>query len=230
MIEELLRNRRSVRAFRNDPVPKEIIERIIAAGALAPSASNKQPWRFFVVTSKTKIVAMANAVKVAVDRIAKHVEPGAEVPFRSYGDYFTRFENAPVVIAPLFQSMSVLSNLVGGSIDEADHRRIVQMEQNSGIISASLAVQNMLLVTHELGLGASMLTGPLVAEDVLRVELRIPSSWALLGLIALGYPAEIPQMPQRKTVEKITRWFEDDVSEDKLVEGKKNDSLRRIAT
>ena len=51
--QELAENRRSVRAYKPDAVPEELLQQVLEAGRLAPSACNKQPWRFIVVKSET---------------------------------------------------------------------------------------------------------------------------------------------------------------------------------
>jgi len=103
---------------------------------------------------------LAALVRTAVDRIALTIEPQFEESFRAYGDYFTRFEAAPVVIVPLFRPMATLSHLAGSRLDEEDRRRIAAMERDSGLIGASLAIENLLLATHASGLGGSAMTGP----------------------------------------------------------------------
>src|SRR5262249_24044765 len=105
-------SRRSVRRFKPDVPDRALIERLIAAAITAPSASNKQPWRFVVVTNRDVIARMATAVREEVAGIANHIAPDCRPAFQAYGDYFTRFEEAPVVIVPLFSSLTVLSNLV----------------------------------------------------------------------------------------------------------------------
>ena len=155
MIYELMKSRRSVRQFKPEPPSREQIERLIEAAITAPSASNKQPWRFLVVTNREVIVRLAAAVRESVDRIASHVEPSSEQAFRSYGDYFTRFETAPVVIVPIFKSLTVLSNLIDDRLSQSERERIAVMERNSGLMGAAMAMENLLLVAHEMRLGAS---------------------------------------------------------------------------
>ena len=123
MIYDLMKTRRSVRKFLPEAPSREQIGLLIEAAVTAPSASNKQPWRFLVVSRRDLIVQLAEAVRAAVDGIAHHVEPDFESSFRSYGDYFTRFESAPVVIVSLFQSMTLLSNIVDSKLD-ADCRAL----------------------------------------------------------------------------------------------------------
>lgn len=60
-IEEVIKNRRSVRRFKPDPVPGELLKKVLEAARWAPSAGNVQPWKFFVVTSPAKKEALAAA-------------------------------------------------------------------------------------------------------------------------------------------------------------------------
>lgn len=58
---EVVKNRRSVRAFKSDPVPESDIEKIIDAARMAPTSGNQQPWKFLVITDKKKIEALKTA-------------------------------------------------------------------------------------------------------------------------------------------------------------------------
>jgi nitroreductase len=60
-VYEAIRERRSIRAYRPDPVPREILERVLEAARLAPSARNRQEWRFIAVTDRGRIEALAEA-------------------------------------------------------------------------------------------------------------------------------------------------------------------------
>lgn len=207
-LHELMASRRSVRRFRRDVPDRVLIESILASAVTAPSASNKQPWRFFVVTNREKIACIATAVRAAVDRIAHAIDPSFEESFRAYGDYFTRFENAPVVIVPLYRPLTILSNLLSDRIDASDVGRIASMEDSSGLIGTSLAMQNLLLAAHAAGLGASGMTGPLVAADAIHEILRVPASWKIAALIPIGYPDEEPSPTTRKSIDHVTQWIE----------------------
>jgi nitroreductase len=205
-LEALLRSRRSVRRFEASPPSDAVIERVLELGTLAPSASNKQPWRFIVVARRETIAAMAAAVRAAVERVASHVPSESLEAFRAYGEYFTRFEDAPIVIVPIHRGHAVLSHLVGETID-ADLREVIRaMERDSGLVGASLALMSLLLAAHESGLGASAMTGPLLAEPALRELLSVPESWGIVALVPIGIPAELPRRTERKPVAKVARW------------------------
>ena len=205
-LHDLMRSRRSVRRFRPDMPERALIESILASAVTAPSASNKQPWRFLVVENRDAILRMAAAVREAVDRIAVAVEPQFEAAFRSYGDYFTRFELAPLVIVALSQPLTLLTTLTGPRLTDDDRRRVVAMERDSGLIGTSMAMQNLLLAAHAAGLGASGMTGPLVAADAIREILHIPPAWHIAALVPIGYPCEEPMPTERKSVDHVTRW------------------------
>jgi len=207
MIIECMQSRRSIRKFLPKMPERALLEQLIAAAVTAPSASNKQPWRFLVITNPDLKNRMASAVRAAVERVAAHIEPQFEQAFRAYGDYFTRFETAPVVIVPLYRPLTLLSSMVGPGLPSADQQNITYMEQQSGVVSVSLAMENILLMAHDVGLGASGLTGPLIATHSLGELLAVPAGWGIVALIAVGYPDEQPIAPTRKLPADVTRWI-----------------------
>jgi nitroreductase len=149
---------------------------------------------------------MAAAVEEAVARVAGHVEPAFVDAFRGYGDYFVRFREAPVVIVPAFRSLEVLSNLVDDRTTTHDLGMIAAMEFNSGLISTSLALQNLMLYAHSIGLATSCMTGPLIAARAIGTILRIPEAWKVAACVAVGYANESPQPVGRKAVKTVVRW------------------------
>jgi nitroreductase len=207
MLLELMKSRRSIRKFLPRIPERALLERLVQAAVSAPSASNKQPWRFLIVSNAEIKARMASMVREVVERVAAHIEPQFEGAFRAYGDYFTRFESAPVVIVPLYRSLTLLSPMVDTKLSAKDLQNISLMENQSGLVSTSLAVENLLLMAHEAGLGASGLTGPLIAADDLRSILAVPEGWGIVALVALGYPDEQPEATVRKPAETVTRWI-----------------------
>lgn len=205
-VERIFLARRTVRRFQPRGVERAVIERLMALATTAPSASNKQPWRFIVVRDRAVIAAMAAAVRARREVLLAEMDPAGREAFAAYGAYFTRFEEAPCVIAPTFRATAILSHLLGPSIDPAAREEVLAMERASAQVSAALAVENLLLAAPSLGLGASALTGPLVAARAIAGLLKLPASWELLALLALGYPDEEPRASERKPVEQVLRW------------------------
>lgn len=208
MIEELMRTRRSIRRFKPEVPSRELVERLIAAATTAPSAGNKQPWRFLAITNQELIRSLAGEIDEATRLIADRIVDAYRPAFLEYARYFAAFRGAPLVIVPLFRRVGILSTAVEGTLPDLRRDSIALLEHRSGIISVSLAVQNLLLAAHALGLGASFMSGPLVAEDRVRARLDVQPSWEVLGFIAAGFPDEGPAAPPRKPVAQVLRWIE----------------------
>src|ERR1039458_3592188 len=85
--------RRATRKYKDQPVPKELIEQIIDAGRMAPSAVNKQPWRFYVLTNKALILSFSKEI-AAVAEQSFHLSHGIDLTKTE--DFI--FHGAPVVI------------------------------------------------------------------------------------------------------------------------------------
>lgn len=208
MSGDLFQSRRSIRRFTAEKPSRELLTRLIEAAVLAPSASNKQPWRFFMVDDRDLIGALADAVQKAVDATTGKLVKDYAGAFSDYAGYFVRFRAAPALIVPAFKSLTVLSHLVDSALTPEEAVRIEEMELFSGLISASLAIENLMLRAHSLGLGTSCMTGPLLAEAELKTLLGIPPAWRIAALIPVGYPAEIPAPVARKSAESVMRWVE----------------------
>ncbi len=207
MIEQLLRERRSVRRFKPDAVPEALVQRLIEGAICAPSASNKQPWKFLLVENRALIAQLATAVRASTALVARHISEASQPAFERYGDYFTRFEHAPLVIVPIYKPLTLLSNLTSADLPAAERAAIGQLEQDSGLIGTSLALGNLLLVAQELGLGASGMTGPLLARPELKRLLEVPPAWDIVALVPVGFPDEVPLPTERKPAHLVTRWF-----------------------
>ena len=85
-LKEAMITRRSIRRFKTEALSAGQVEELIEMAVTAPSASNKQPWRFFVTDERSIIDRMAEEVQQAVDRIVQHVpsdSPGLGKRLRS---------------------------------------------------------------------------------------------------------------------------------------------------
>ena len=191
-IERAVFNRRSVRNFKDKPVPESIIRRVLEAGRFAPSGGNCQPWKLVVVTDRALIEEMDEAIYGVLkmmydtykhDEMVKHLVPmyeadpnpglydprlilgGIGAIARKYGPVFL---NAPVVI------------LVAG-----DTRAISGPDINVGICG-----QNMNLVANSLGVRACWVGFSQVVNMVppLKEKLGLKDPWKISSSLVLGYP------------------------------------------
>ena len=199
---ELMRARRSVRRFRDEPLPQEMLEQVLEAARWAPSAANRQAFRLCVVTEGSTKEAMARAVERACETIVQRAAVDLAPQLGAYTSSFLHFAAAPAVIVPIFRrGLDLLAP--GGqpsSLEAGVPRPIID-----ALSSVSAAVMNLLLAAHALGLGACWMTGPLVAAMELRELLGVPESWEIAALVPVGRPAEVPRAPSRKPLGTLVR-------------------------
>lgn len=175
-----LRARRSLRRYLARPIPEGLLEQLLEAGTWAPSAHNRQPWRFVIVSNPAMKEGLARAMgaKLRADLEADGV-PG-QVIEKDIGRSFERISTAPLVIL-LCMTLSDMDSY-------PDERRSAH-ERIMAIQSTAMAGQNILLMANSLGLGACWMCAPLFCSDLVAAALDLPADWQAQGLITLGYPA-----------------------------------------
>ena len=180
-MHRLLKSRRSVRRFEPTPIPDDMLSRLLESAAWAPSAHNRQPWRFAVLTglSSRQALAEAMAAQLAVDLRADGVPE--EAIEKDTGRSRQRLTGAAVLVV-------ICLSLV--DMDTYPDPIRQQNERVMAIQSTAMAGQNLLLAAHAEGLGGVWMCGPLFCPDVVRSTLDLPADWEPQGVIALGYPAE----------------------------------------
>ncbi len=203
---DAIQGRKSIRRFKQAPVPDDDIRKIIDAGRLAPSASNVQPWNFIVIKDRTILKKMADAVREMVDRMIPFAENEKQTQrLAAYkSNYYVFFENAPVCVVVLMDACDASSDRLlkkmGYSAD--DVRRLRPLP---GLQSMAAAIENILLACHALGYGACWMTGPLVAQESFETLLGYGKERSAVALIPLGVPDEDPPARSRKPLEEIVR-------------------------
>jgi coenzyme F420-0:L-glutamate ligase/coenzyme F420-1:gamma-L-glutamate ligase len=181
---ELIRTRRSIRRYRPEPIAAAIITELLDAATWAPSAHNRQPWRFVVITGQATKHRLATAMGDSLRRDL--AADGRSTAFidRDAGRSYSRLTDAPLLI---------LLNLTLADMDTYPDERRAGHEAHMAAQSTAMAGQNLLLAAHALGLGACWVCAPLFCPHVVRQALDLPSDWQPQGLITVGYPAEIKE-------------------------------------
>jgi len=203
---DAIANRKSIRRFKQTPVPEDDIRKILDAGRLAPSANNTQPWSFLVINDTDTLKKMAWAVREMVDRMIPYAEDEKQAQrLAAYkGTYYTFFENAPAVIAVFMESYDAGTERVLAKMGyEAEE--IKRLRPLPGLQSVAAAVEHMLLATHALGYGSCWMTGPLVAQDAFAKLLGYGKERFIAALLPVGVPDEHPQARPRKRLEEIMK-------------------------
>jgi nitroreductase len=208
---EHLRTRRSVREFTALPVGRDVLERLVAAAVTAPSASNRQPWRFVVVTRAATRTKIANAVRAATEVIDGVVRAGAHAAeWGSYGDYFWQplAAAAAIIVPAVREPPDLLAGFLrSAGADPARFQLPSAMKPERCALGG--AVMALLLQAHAEGLGSAWMAGPMVACTELEAACGIAPPWHMAGAIAVGHPAGVPPAPSRKPPDDVTTWMED---------------------
>jgi nitroreductase len=185
-IFSVFRTQRAHRLFTTDPLPDEVVERVLDAATYAPSAENTQPWVFIVVrdpAARAKIGELTqrqwegggrdHSLPRLTRTMFEDVEQGA----------MGGIAGAPVVV------------IVGGDTSRC-HENVLEA-------SVFPAVQNLLLAANALGLGAALTTLTTSARE-LQDLLAVPDHVRPLAVVPLGHPARKLKPPGRAPVAEKT--------------------------
>jgi F420 biosynthesis protein FbiB-like protein len=193
----LIARRRSIRSYRPEALPRETIERVLEAAVWAPSAHNRQPWRFAVVTAdgaKERLASEMGA-RLRVDR-GRDGDPQEAIEADARRSR-RRITGAPCVIVVCL-SMEDMDRYPDEGRSQAEYLMAVQ--------GAALATENLLLAAESEGLGACWMCAPLFCQDTVAAALELPAGWLPQGLITLGYAAGQGKEPIRKPLSDVVSW------------------------
>ncbi len=209
---ELIRTRRSVRKFQDQPVPEDILLKALELATWAPNGGNYQPWKFLIVSNKKLIEQMADAVKAKTELMISWPEAkqfGEAVErWRKASDFF---RGAPVCIAVLMGKYSSMADQILRARGETDPvgREIRSYRQlgNSSLQSVAAAITYLLLILHYFGLATTWMAGPQQAKKEIEQILGVPPEWDFVDLIPVGYAAETPKSPGRKAIAEVVQFL-----------------------
>jgi nitroreductase len=175
---EIIGTTRSMRRLKPDPVPPELIRKILEAGTAAPSGGNMQRWRFLVVTDPNVKQAVGTYYKRAWDEVV-------------YPRYSVE-DSAPGTSPERFRRMLDAAQYLADHIHEAPVWIVPCMAgaTPSRTAGSSIypAVQNMLLAARALGLGTTLTTLYLTFEKEVESALGLPADVHSYALLPIGYP------------------------------------------
>lgn len=190
---EAITKRRSIRKFKTDSVPDDMINEIIMSGTLAPSAKNRQPWEFVVVTGRSKD-EMAEIMESGLEREKiKPLLPGSVQHIADAEHTLNIMRQAPAVI--------FVVNPLGIDLEKSltPEERVYEI---CNMQSIGAAIENMSLTAVELGLGSLWICNTYFAYAELREWLGAEPAAAL----AVGHADESPNARPRKPFETIVSW------------------------
>lgn len=185
---EAIKGRRSIRRFKPDSVPEDVLARILEMAIWAPSGMNLQNWHFVVITGDQKqaLVEISSKGYDYIEPVLREVfaeKPGV-VEFTK--KFFKRLGGAPVIVFAYYAP--------------------TRERPETSIQTVAAAIQNLLLAAHAEGLGACWMTGPVHVAPQINEFLGIIDK-TLVAVIPVGYPDESPPAPKRKSNRVIYEGF-----------------------
>jgi len=203
-VYEAMSTLRAVRRLRPDPVPDDVLRRVLQAAAWAPTGGNVQPWRVVVVRDASKKEQLGALYSERWRAYAKqHMAQleGAPAALRestekmlAAGDHLAdHFAETPVVLVFCFNpKLMAITDLKLGRVSVV------------GGASVYTAVENLLLACRAEGLGCVLTTLLCESEPRVRELLAIPEPWATAAAVPIGYPLKRGHGPiSRRPVEKL---------------------------
>jgi nitroreductase len=184
-LQEVIETTGTCRFYRRDPVPSDVLARVLDAARFAPSGGNRQPVRFIAVRDAGKKKAMKELyLPIWTNYVARIKEAAPADPARerlmANADHFAQhLDEVPVLLVVCARLGDVLPTDQG-----LDRLSIV------GGASVYPAVQNVLLKARDEGLGTALTTLLCMVEPQVKQLLRIPDDISTAAVIALGYPAK----------------------------------------
>jgi len=213
---DAIRTRRTIRAYKPDPVPQEVVRKILETAQYAPSWGNTQPWEFVIFTGE--VLEQITAALVA--KTEARQEPYSDLPRPTFPEELRRRSE---------ELGRVMYGAMGINRDDVEGRHqfnirnsrffgapvgiLLIMDRSLGpwsVLDIGLVMENIMLAALAYGLGSSPLYGMVRYPDVLRRILQIPDSKQIVCGIALGYPdLDAPQnnFPRhREPLDAISQW------------------------
>ncbi len=181
---EAIHTRQSIARVRPDPVPRELIERMLEAAAQAPNHYKVRPWRFVVLAGSAR-----ERLGELMARALQKSDPKAD-------DEALARQRAKPLRAPV---------LIAVGADRPNGPKVIEIEN---VCAAATAVQNLLLAAHGLGLATKWNTGPAAYDPDVKVFLGFEPDQHLIAFVYVGVPEAEPTPPSRPSHADRTVWME----------------------
>jgi nitroreductase len=182
---EAIQRRTSVRRYREEPVPRDIVERLLDCAVRAPNHKLTEPWAFAVLTGD----AMAKLAEIrGRHRLERYDDPRSEEAVAAMEKVRRETLATPAVIV-------VMARAVEDEIRREEDYAAVMM-----------ATANLMTAAQSLGLGTYLKTGGVMQDPALAELVGLQEGYRVVGVLSLGYPAEEDAPRRRRPAAELTRW------------------------
>ena len=189
---EAMDTNRAMRRLKPDPVPRELLEKLVHAATRAPSAGNSQHWSFVVVTNREDMRFLGDILQRRLGQFSRDPEDDAQGRMMRAVRY---------LIAHFHETPAVIFCCIRNAYPNAETP--VRATMWSTIYPAT---QNLLLAARGLGLGAAMTTFQAGAEDEIKAHFGIPDDVYIGSTIPVGYPMGRFGPLGRKPLDEVLHW------------------------
>ena len=184
---DAIARRASTRSFTAEPVPRPVIERLLAAAVRAPNHKLTEPWRFAVLTG-------AGARRFAElrrdHRATRFADPGAAEAVRAIEKTYREARDTPAFII-----------VMCASSDDP-------VRQEEDFAATMMATENLLIAASAEGLGTYLRTGGIMRDAAVRALAQAPEGHRIVAVVSLGHPGEPPQATRRADPATRTVWLD----------------------
>lgn len=179
-IIEAIKDRRSIRKYKEDAISANDIEFLIDCAIHAPSGLNMQPWSFLVIKNKKTLHELSDRSKKTLIPIIEAM--GAKSPKVVDFLAFLRSKHTDI----FYDAHVLIIVLADKNVMTADY-------------DCAMAAQNMMLAAHSIGLGSCWIGGaqPALMDESYLKELGAPEGYRAVAPIIFGYPDGEAEMPER---------------------------------
>jgi coenzyme F420-0:L-glutamate ligase / coenzyme F420-1:gamma-L-glutamate ligase len=193
-LHHFLQTRRSIRRFKPDPVPESVIQNILATATFAPSAHNRQPWRFVVITTQSVKENLADAMAADFERDLRL----DGVPLERIQVQVKRSRDR-ITFAPV----AILLCLDMSEMDPYPDENRSAAERTMAVQSVAAAGLQLLLAAHAEGLGGVWACWPLFAKETIQRTLHLENTWEPQAMFFIGYPDDSPKPREKKSQKEV---------------------------
>jgi nitroreductase len=186
--QDVIRARHSVRDFRSDPVPREVLQNLVGAAAMAPSSMNEQPWSFYVLSGESRH-RLGKIIAQTTIHLAEYMDVLGPKRYEESVEWYSSLGNAPTLIA-------VVAPISRDALEMLNRH-----------LSVGAAVENLLLAAVDQGLAACNITYSHWVEDEIAELLQLPGAHVVLTVIAVGYAGAVPPAAPRHETD-VAIWMD----------------------